>query len=185
MSGRANSCLSFRIIRRVNETVKMESSTIWAVEQIQSIPKDYPTVTIGCPKDEDSIPSVAIVKLCCPLNYLVIFERFGSAFHNSKILSGSIVDSVIVTEPSFVAIVCHRFGGNLCACRHGFMRSRAVHGPCYFEIELREGFFTFRLSPDLALPYPDDSPSGKTQVNIVEIVTCYVHGYLLSPEVNV
>lgn len=55
----------------------------------------------------------------------------------------------------------------------------------YLLIEAFKSFFPFYLGLDVALPYAYHLPSGKTEINTVGIVTGYVQGYLMTPEVNV
>ena len=55
----------------------------------------------------------------------------------------------------------------------------------YFLIKPFKSFFPFCFCLDIAFPDSNHFPSGKTEVNIVGIVTGYIHGYFVSPEVNV
>ena len=55
----------------------------------------------------------------------------------------------------------------------------------YLLIEAFKSCLPFNLCLDVAFPYSYYFPSGKTKINTVGIVACYVHGYLVPPEVNV
>lgn len=52
-------------------------------------------------------------------------------------------------------------------------------------IEAFKSCLSFYLCLDVAFPYTYHFPSGKTEINNVGIVTGYVHGYLMTPEVNI